>query len=158
MLFRSLFRLGREKKLVREFPTRLGKVAYHLPCHLKSQNIGFRSKQLLEFAGAEVEMIDRCSGVDGTWGMKARHYEQSLAIAEPLLRAVRELDPDHVASDCPLAAQRISQETGRRTVHPVVPPRVDYALTPLGKSAVPIITALRTWGSAYRRKRTEHAS
>ena len=45
-----------------------------------------------------------------------------------------------------------------RTVHPVVPPRVDYALTPLGKSAVPIITALRTWGSAYRRKRTEHAS
>ena len=41
-----------------------------------------------------------------------------------------------------------------RTVHPVVPPRVDYALTPLGKSAVPIIDELRTWGSAYRRKRT----
>jgi glycerol-3-phosphate dehydrogenase subunit C len=115
-----LHRLGRERKLVREFPVALGKVAYHLPCHLKSQNIGFRSQQLLTFAGAEVEMLDHCSGVDGTWGMKARYYEQSLKIADPLLRQVRELEPDHVASDCPLAALRIQEGTGRRVVHPVV--------------------------------------
>ncbi len=40
-----------------------------------------------------------------------------------------------------------------RTVYPVVPPHVDYSLTPLGKTAVPIIESLREWGSAFRAKR-----
>jgi DNA-binding HxlR family transcriptional regulator len=40
-----------------------------------------------------------------------------------------------------------------RTVHPVVPPHVDYALTSLGRSTLPIIESLRGWGSAYRTKR-----
>ncbi len=40
-----------------------------------------------------------------------------------------------------------------RTVHPVVPPHVDYEITPLGRTAVPAIEALRTWGAAYRRRR-----
>jgi Fe-S oxidoreductase len=60
--------------------------------------------------------------------MKARFYEQSLKISDPLVRAVRELEPDHVASDCPLAAQRIAQETGRRVVHPIVLLRRAYGL------------------------------
>ena len=45
-----------------------------------------------------------------------------------------------------------------RTVHPVVPPHVDYALTPLGQSAVPIIEALRQWGAAFRRRRSHRES
>jgi DNA-binding HxlR family transcriptional regulator len=32
-----------------------------------------------------------------------------------------------------------------RTVHPVVPPRVDYALTPLGRTLVPILESLQEW-------------
>ena len=40
-----------------------------------------------------------------------------------------------------------------RTVHPVVPPHVDYAITPLGRTTVPIIESLREWGSAFRAKR-----
>lgn len=124
-----LYTLGREKKLKREFPQQLGKVAYHLPCHLKSQNIGFRSRQLLKFAGAEeIEMLDNCSGVDGTWGMKARWYDQSMKIAGKLLDGVRRLEPDHVATDCPLAALRIREGTGYRAVHPVVLLRDAYGL------------------------------
>ena len=38
-----------------------------------------------------------------------------------------------------------------RTVHAAVPPRVDYAITELGRRAVPAIVELRSWGSAYRR-------
>lgn len=37
-----------------------------------------------------------------------------------------------------------------RTVHPVVPPHVDYEITALGRTALPAITALRDWGIAYR--------
>lgn len=45
-----------------------------------------------------------------------------------------------------------------RTVHPVVPPHVDYDLTALGRTALPAIEALRSWGDAYRRARTEAAA
>ena len=124
-----LYGLGREKKLKREFPVELGSVAYHLPCHLKAQNIGFRSRQLLKFAGAsEIEMLDHCSGVDGTWGMKAANFDASLKVADKLLEGIRRLDPDRVATDCPLSALRIEQETGRRAVHPVVLMRDAYGL------------------------------
>jgi Fe-S oxidoreductase len=124
-----LFQLARDRKLKREFPVKLGRVAYHLPCHLKSQNIGFRSLQLLRLAGADpVEMLDHCSGVDGTWGMQAGHYDTGVHIARKLLDGVRNLEPDHVASDCPLAATRIAKETGRRVVHPVVLLRDAYGL------------------------------
>lgn len=40
-----------------------------------------------------------------------------------------------------------------RTVHPVVPPHVDYEITPLGLSALPAIEALRSWGALYRKRR-----
>ena len=66
-------------------------------------------------------MLDHCSGVDGTWGMQARWYEQSLKVADKLLEGVEPLPrPDHVATDCPLAALRIREGTGRKAVHPVV--------------------------------------
>jgi DNA-binding HxlR family transcriptional regulator len=41
-----------------------------------------------------------------------------------------------------------------RTVHPVVPPHVDYAITPLGRSAVPAIEILRAWGASFRKRRS----
>lgn len=37
----------------------------------------------------------------------------------------------------------------QRTVFPVVPPRVDYTLTPLGRSLEPVVSALRTWGKEH---------
>ncbi len=123
-----LFKLGAARQLVREFPHPLGRVAYHLPCHLKAQNIGFRSRQLLALAGGEVEMLDHCSGVDGTWGMKAQWYDESLKIADKLLEGVRRASARHVATDCPLAALRILEGTGRRAVHPVVLLRDAYGL------------------------------
>jgi Fe-S oxidoreductase len=112
--------LAREKRLDRGFTRPLGKVAYHAPCHLRAQNIGFRSRDLLGLAGAEVSLIDACSGVDGTWGMQARFHDESLKVARKLLRGVEEAQAEHVATDCPLAALRIQEGTGRRAVHPLV--------------------------------------
>ena len=119
-LMEHLYELARAKKLARDFRNPLGRVAYHAPCHLRAQNIGFRARDLLQLAGAEVTLIDACSGVDGTWGMQARFHDASLKVAADLLRRIEEESPDHVATDCPLAALRIEEGTGRKPVHPIV--------------------------------------
>jgi len=115
-----VYKLAVAKQLDREFKRKMGRVAYHLPCHLKAQNIGFRSKQILGLVAEEVVMVDACSGVDGTWGMKARYYDESLEICSNLMNSIEQAEPDHVATDCPLSALRIKEQTGREAVHPIV--------------------------------------
>jgi Fe-S oxidoreductase len=123
-----LYHLARAKKMKRDFSQPLGKVAYQAPCHLRHQNIGFRARDLLQLAGAEVTVVDACSGVDGTWGMQARFHDLSLQVAAPMLRRIREVEPDHIATDCPLSALRIQEGLGRAAVHPVVLLRHAYGL------------------------------
>jgi len=114
-----LMRLHGGGQLNLEFLNTPGTVAYHLPCHLKAQNIGYKSRDLIQLTGAEVGLIEKCSAVDGTWGMKTQYHELSLKWAKPLLDAVSAARPDIVATDCPLSALRIFQGTGRRPFHPV---------------------------------------
>jgi len=119
-LMEHLYQLAREQKLDRGFARPLGRVAYHAACHLRAQNVGLRALDLLRLAGAEVELVEACSGVDGTWGMQARFHDESMGVARKLLRRIEAAGADHVATDCPLSALRIEQALGRRAVHPVV--------------------------------------
>jgi Fe-S oxidoreductase len=119
-LMEHLYELAREKTLDRGFTRPLGRVAYHAPCHLRAQNVGLRARDLLQLAGAEVEVVEACSGVDGTWGMQARFHEESMGVARKMLRALDAAGADQLSTDCPLAALRIEQGLGRRAVHPVV--------------------------------------
>ena len=127
-LMEYLYELARDKKLPREFRRPLGTVAYQAPCHLRHQKIGFRARDLLKLAGADVTLIDACYGVDGTWGMQARFHYASMAVAAPMLRRIQESGAEHVATDCPLSALRIEEGTGRKPVHPIVLLRHAYGL------------------------------
>jgi glycerol-3-phosphate dehydrogenase subunit C len=123
-----VFKVAAAKELDREFPKRFSKIAYHLPCHLKAQNIGFRSKQILGLVADEVEMLDACSGVDGTWGMKARWYDESLEICGDLISRIEASGAERVATDCPLSALRIKERTGLDAFHPIVLLRDAYGI------------------------------
>jgi glycerol-3-phosphate dehydrogenase subunit C len=101
------------------FPNPPGKIAYQLPCHLRAQNMGTKSADVLRLTGAEVETIERCSAVDGTWGMKKEYFELSMKVAEPLFRDIGTARAERVATDCPLAAIQINQGTGRTAQHPI---------------------------------------
>ena len=118
-LFEYLAGLHAAGKLDTRFPNPPATVAYQLPCHLKAQNLGTKSADVLRLTGAAVETIEKCSAVDGTWGMKKEYFELSMKLAEPLFRTVRESRADRVATDCPLAALQITQGTGVEARHPI---------------------------------------
>jgi Fe-S oxidoreductase len=102
-----------------------------LPCHLKAQNLGTKSADLLRLIpGAQVEVVERCSGMDGTWGLKKEYYELSLKVAEPLLKGIEAARADSAATDCPLAALQIAQGTGRAPKHPIQILAEAYGLEP----------------------------
>jgi Fe-S oxidoreductase len=118
-LFEYLAGLHAAGRLDLHFPNAPETIAYQLPCHLKAQNLGTKSADVLRLTGARVETVDRCSAVDGTWGMKKEYFELSMKLAEPLCREVEAARPDRVATDCPLAALQIRQGTGRPAQHPI---------------------------------------
>lgn len=112
--------LRKEGKLKTDFKNKPGAVLYQAPCHLRAQNIGFKSMELLRaIPGTRVTLVERCSAMDGTWGMKKENFQISLQTAEPLFREVRESRVALVASDCPLSGIQIRQGTGRTVVHPI---------------------------------------
>ena len=101
-----------------------------MPCHLRAQNIGTKSADVLRLVpDTTVNVVERCSAVDGTWGFKKEYYELSLKVAKPLFDAVRDGGPV-TATDCPLAALQITQGTGRTARHPIQLLADAYGLTP----------------------------
>jgi glycerol-3-phosphate dehydrogenase subunit C len=119
-LMEYLWKLWREKKMPREFPQPLGSVAYHAACHLRAQRISYPGKLLLErVPDTEVTLVEQCSAVDGTWGMKAEYYDLGVKYARRLTRGVEDAEAKHVASDCPLASQRIMKENKVAVAHPI---------------------------------------
>ena len=107
-------------KLSTDFRRSPGKVLYQVPCHLKVQDIGFRSRDLLRLIpGSEVVTVEKCTGHDGTWSMKTEYFPMSMKIGRPVFDAIAEEKPDRVATDCPLAGLQIRQGTGKTAKHPI---------------------------------------
>lgn len=128
-----LWRRWKDKKMPTKFEASLGSVAYHAPCHLRAQKVSTPARLLLEkVPDTEVTSIEQCSAVDGTWGMKAEYYDLGVRYAKKLARKVEEAEARHVASDCPLASQRIAKENNVSVLHPVELLAVAYGL---GESA-----------------------
>ena len=91
-----------------DFKARIGKVSYHVPCHLRVQNIGLKTRDLLRLVpGTTVEVIERCSGHNGTYAVKSEFREASMKIARPVVQKVADGNADYYSSDCPMAGHQI---------------------------------------------------
>ena len=114
-----------------DFKTALGKVSYHVPCHLRVQNLGLKTRDLLRLVpGTTVEAIERCSGHDGTYGVKRRFRAASVKIGRAVVQRVQGADADHYASDCPMAGHQIESGLEGRGApeHPLRLLRIAYGL------------------------------
>jgi glycerol-3-phosphate dehydrogenase subunit C len=114
-----------------EFPEALGNIAYQVACHLRVQNIGMKTRDVLNLVpGTDVNAIERCSGHDGTYAVKSETHAKSVKIARPVLRKLDQGEPDYFSSDCPMAAThvaRLSTSVDQAT-HPMTLLRMAYGL------------------------------
>ena len=124
----------RDGLLKTDFRNPLGKVAYHIPCHSRVQNMGQKTREMLESVpGTQVTVVERCAGHDGTWGVKVEYFANSMKIGRPVFRAMAAGEPDWISSDCPIAARHIMQGMGEerkdaQKAHPLTLLRKAYGI------------------------------
>lgn len=130
----------RDGLLKTDFKRSLGKVAYHIPCHSRVQNVGQKTRETLQLVpDTEVTTIERCAGHDGTWGVKEEYFEHSMKIGRPVFRQMAQAEPAFISSDCPIAGRHIQQgirdggtKLDAEKAHPLTLLRMAYGLEEAG--------------------------
>lgn len=130
--FEYLMLRHKEEKLNTNFKKSLGKVSYHAACHLRVQKIGYKTRELLELIpDTTLELLERCSGHDGTYAVKSEFHEISMKICRPIFNKVNQAKPDYYGSDCPMAGHQIENgldEGMPAPTHPLTMLRIAYGL------------------------------
>lgn len=129
--FEYLWRRHKGNKLNTDFRHPLGDISYQVACHLRVQNIGMKTRDVLNLVPeTEVKAIERCSGHDGTYAVKLETRDKSVRIARPVLRQVKNHKPKHVSSDCPMAGTHIAHlaDGVDEATHPMTLLRMAYGL------------------------------
>jgi Fe-S oxidoreductase len=128
--FEYLMLRHKDGRLKTDFAQSLGKVSYQVPCHLRVQNIGLKTRDVLQLVqDTTVEAIERCSGHDGTYAVKKEFHEISKKIARPVVNKVKKSGADHFVSDCPMASDQIAQDLDEYSAgHPMSLLRKAYGI------------------------------
>jgi Fe-S oxidoreductase len=92
------------------FTKELGHVSYHVPCHSRVQNVGKKTAETLQLIpGTELNVVERCSGHSGTWGVKKEFHAMAMKIGKPVFKNMANNEPAYISSDCQLAGHHIAQ-------------------------------------------------
>ncbi len=134
--FEYLIARNKDGLLKTDFSNNLGNVSYHVACHLRVQNVGQKTRELLQMIpDRSINTIERCSGHAGTWGVKKEFHQTSMKIGRPVFRQAGEHpngEVNWVASDCQLAAHHIEQgmqgKADDKVAHPLTLLRMAYGL------------------------------
>ncbi|RJF89576.1 glycerol-3-phosphate dehydrogenase [Oleomonas cavernae] len=85
-----------------------GGIAVHIACHARAQNMGAKAAEMLKLIpGQDLQVIERCSGHGGSWGVLKEFHEVALKVGKPVARTAAKAGKAHVASECPLAGAHI---------------------------------------------------
>jgi glycerol-3-phosphate dehydrogenase subunit C len=101
---------NRDGLLKKDFKQGLGSVSYHVACHLRVQNMGRKTAEALQLVpGTTLNVVERCSGHAGTFGVKKEFHATAMKIGKPVFKAMTNNEPGYIASDCQLAGHHIEQ-------------------------------------------------
>jgi glycerol-3-phosphate dehydrogenase subunit C len=129
--FEYLMLRHRTGQLKTDFKQSLGKVSYHVPCHLRVQNIGLKTRDVLKLVpDTTVDVIERCSGHNGTYAVKKEFRAASVKIGRPVMTRVENAQPAYYTSDCPMAGHQIESgmKDAKEPTHPLKLLRIAYGL------------------------------
>jgi len=106
--FEYLYQLNKEGNFNKNFKSSLGSVFYQVPCHLRVQSIGLKTRDILDMIPeTKVTPIERCSGHNGTYGVKKEFRQSSVKIGKPVAQKLDQQHYDQFTSDCPMAGAQI---------------------------------------------------
>lgn len=101
---------NRDGLLKTDFKESLGQVSYHIPCHSRVQNVGRKTADALQLVpGTKLNIVERCSGHAGTFGVKKEFHATAMKIGKPVFKAMANNEPNYISSDCALAGHHIEQ-------------------------------------------------
>ncbi len=87
-----------------------GGITAHMACHARAQNMGHKSAEMLRLIpGARVDVVERCSGHGGTFGIMAETRDLAVKVGRPAARQVSLKKNETLCSDCPLACKHLHQ-------------------------------------------------
>jgi Fe-S oxidoreductase len=114
-----LWSMREDPRASRDFKSHPEAVAYHVPCHLRAQSVGFRGRDLVRRTGADITTVSECCGHDGTYAMKVESFEASQRIGKKAFDGMQAPEAATWVTDCPLAAVQFEQHAGRKPLHPM---------------------------------------
>ena len=87
-----------------------GGITLHHACHARAQNMGAKSAEMLRLIpDTRVELVERCSGHGGTFGVMKATHEVANKVGRPAARQIAQKQTETLCSDCPLACQHLGQ-------------------------------------------------
>lgn len=90
-----------------------GGITVHSACHSRAQNMGAKSAEMLRFIpDTKVDIVERCSGHGGTFGIMKETRPFAVKVARPAVRQIKQKGNEHLCSDCPLACKHLVQVMG----------------------------------------------
>jgi len=126
-----------------------GSISLHNACHSRAQNIGFKSRDMLQLFKGEsidIQIIQRCSGHGGIWGTREGNFDKAMKVGKMAINQVvkqskKPKNKHYIVSDCPLAADHLSQGVAMKSssgssspnLHPIEVVALAYGVHPQSK-------------------------
>ena len=112
-----------------------GGVALHIACHARAQNVGQKAAEMLRLIpDPDIQVIERCSGHGGAWGVMKENFATAIKVGRPVARQALQSGKAHIASECPLAADHIVQGMGKLAEGGAVPHEALHPIQLFAKS------------------------
>ena len=121
--------IGKKEGMANGLSQLNGGVSVHISCHSRAQNMGQKGAEMLRLIpDTDVDVIERCSGHGGSWGIMIDNFDVALKIGKPVARKVAEKAARHIVSECPLAREHILQGVERINEKPADVSQVQHPI------------------------------